>query len=169
MDADSWLYLLGPHLYGQYHRVASHSLLGLTILGTVAALIGWEVARRRPPWRRFGWFVSDNLTKEVAPPPRAPFWLFAAVGLGAAYMHLVMDAITAWGNVLPLWPWSDWDVSIYAVNSLDLIILAMTLGWHVALRHAGTRRREIIFTIPYVIAVAAYVAFRYYFGPPAFA
>jgi membrane-bound metal-dependent hydrolase YbcI (DUF457 family) len=164
-DADFWLYNIDPNYYGRYHRVASHSVWALALIALAAATLAWAIARK-PRARRFGWFVSDNLPGS-AEVPRARWVAFAGVALAAAYLHVAMDAITGFGNVLPLWPWSTWDASLAAVTSFDWIIFAGTLGWHVVLRTGKwTRRQEWIVSGAYALAIIVYVGLRAAYGEP---
>lgn len=165
-DADSWLYLIHPYLYGKYHRVASHNLWGLAIVGLVAAGLAWLITRVRP-WRRFGWFVADNLPREESPLPHVPWRWFALVALIAAYLHFAADAITGFGNIEPFWPWSSWDISLHAVTSFDLPIFASTLAWHFSLRGLHlSRKGEVGITVVYVVCVVVYVLARLHWGQP---
>jgi LexA-binding, inner membrane-associated putative hydrolase len=163
-DGDSWLYLIGSHYYGLYHRVASHSWIGLLACGIAAACLAWLVTCV-PKWRRFGWFVSSNLPKaeEIAPHP--PLRLFITAALIAAYLHWCADVITGFGNMLPLWPWSRWDASLRIVFSFDLIIFTTTLGWHIAVRRLDwPRRKEAVIAAGYLVLMAVYLTARWKSG-----
>ena len=158
-DGDSWLYLLGPNYYGLYHRVASHSWIGLACIGSIAALLAWQVSRVQQ-WRRFGWFVHPNLEKDLAL-PRATLALLLATALAAAYVHWCADAITGFGNVLPFWPWSKWDASLHAVTSFDAVIFVATFTWHLATRQLIlSRKEEAMLGISYVSFLMIYVIIR---------
>lgn len=165
MDGDSWLYLIGPNYYGRYHRVLSHSLvvLGPTVL--VGATLAWSAGAVRP-WRRFGWFVADNLPLEesIDRPPWALFLLITALAAG---LHWCFDAITGFGNMCPLWPWSMWDASLHAVSSFDPFILAGTLAWCLTMRYKDSPPREArIFSAIYLLLVILYVAVRLRWATP---
>lgn len=167
IDADPWLYLVDPNWYGRYHRVVSHSLIGMlaiiVISGLLCALL-FQDARGR----RFGWFISDNLPAHAAPRPVALGLLMAAASCGVV-THWVLDVITGFGNMLPLWPWSQYDASLHAVISFDPLIFSATLGWHILLRwKKWPRRKELLVTIAYAGAIAVYVILRYAFGEPTF-
>jgi membrane-bound metal-dependent hydrolase YbcI (DUF457 family) len=164
-DADSWLYLLGPNVYGKYHRVASHNLWGLALVALASATLAWLLANKSV-CRRFGWFVAPNLPREE-PVPRAPWLLFLAVAAMSAYLHLAMDMITGFGNVWPFWPWSQWDASLHAVTSFDLLIFSTTFGWHVYMRRDPiSRRRQWGATAAYAAVIIVYVAARMAWGEP---
>ena len=170
MDGDAWLYLLGPNYYGFYHRVISHSVLGLTASALVAATMGWGAGGVKS-WRRFGWFVTSNIPKEnaVAPPlSRAPWRIHLAVASAGAALHFLGDVITGFGNMTPFWPWSHWDASLRAVYSFDVVIFPTTLAWHLLIRNLDlSRRREWPITLGYFVFVAAYVSIRMRAGEPA--
>jgi len=165
-DADFWLYLIQPYYYGKYHRVASHNLWALFLIGLACAGIAWAVTRVRP-WRRFGWFVADNLPREDPPPAHVPWAWFAFVAVVAAYLHFAADWITGFGNLQPLWPWSAWDPSLRAVTSFDLPIFVATLAWHLSMRwFQPGRRGEGWMTVIYAAAVALYIAACHLWGSP---
>lgn len=162
MDNDSWLYLLGPNHYGLYHRVITHSVIGLVASALIAAGISRAVAAKAP-WRRFGWFVSDNLNNEETPPTAAPFTLYLIVASIAAFLHFCGDVITGFGNMTPFWPWNKWDASLHIVNSFSVVIFSATLLWHICLRKfGGTRRREVYITLAWAALVVGYLAVRWY-------
>lgn len=69
-DIDTILYLWSPHLYSQYHRVFTHTLVGVALLAVVtAALIassGESSFVRLYPFALFGGFIHlalDALTR----------------------------------------------------------------------------------------------------------
>lgn len=169
IDGDSWLYLIDPSYYGRYHRVASHSILGVMAVGLFCAAVPWVLARAWPKARRFGWFANENLRREEAVPPLAPFWMFAAAAWLAACLHVPMDAITGFGNVQPFWPWSTWDASMHAVTSFDTVIYGLTFAWHIVLRRLKwPRRKEAIATGIYAAMVIGYILFRWLVTEPTF-
>ncbi len=164
-DGDSWLHLLGPNHYGLYHRVVTHSLLGLTVVGCVAGLMAWG-AGGVGAWRRFGWYVSPNLPADASV-VRAPLGGLIGVGLVAAYLHWCADVITGFGNLTLFWPWSNRDFSLHAVYSFDAVIFSATLAWHILIRRLDwPRRRESALTAGYMILVIAYVFVRWKWGTP---
>ncbi|MCB2156153.1 metal-dependent hydrolase [bacterium] len=165
IDADPWLYLIDPAYYGKYHRVASHCLMGLVVMSLVCAGLAWSMSSVKP-WRRFGWFVSDNLQRQEEPPSRAPFRLLLFVAACAVVLHFLGDIITGFGNMLPFWPFSNMDYSMHAVSSFDVAIFSTTLLWHVLLRTLKlSRRREAILSAGYFVLVVVYILFRWKFGP----
>lgn len=164
-DGDSWLYLIDPSFYGKYHRVGSHNVWALALIGLLAAGIAWLVSAW-PRARRFGWFVSDNLPPDV-PLPRATYRLLAIAGVGCAYLHFAADTITGFGNVLPFWPFSSWDSSMHAVSSFDVVIFCATIAWFFTARLLNwSRPREAVLTACYFVVMAAYVLARWKFGEP---
>lgn len=164
-DSDSALALLGQEYYGRYHRVASHSILGLTLIAVLVAGVVWWLMGARPKWRRFGWFVSDNLPPTEPEPARVAFLILLMVTVGAAAMHWVGDWITGYGNITPFWPWLNRDISLAAVNSFDWVLFGSTLAWHVTIRTLDwPRRREVWLTGAWLICCAGYVTWRVYTG-----
>lgn len=164
-DGDSWLHLLGPNYYGRYHRVVSHSFPGLLTTGIAAGVLAWA-AGSIPSWRRFGWFASPNLLPGLSP-SRAPLLRLLFVGISAAFLHWCADAITGFGNLHLFWPWSDWEGSLHAVTSFDVLIFSATLGWHILLRSRDRpRRREAVLTGCYVLLVGLYVLARWMWTAP---
>ena len=167
MDGDSWLALLGPHYYGLYHRVWTHNLVGLGVIalvGTCASRTAGGVAA----WRRFGWFADANLPLTETPSP-APWGYLLFVSLAAAYLHLLFDMISGYGNLYPFWPWGRWEASLRAVNSFDLVVFGLTLGWHITIRRLDwPRRREAWITAAYGIILTLYVLARLRWCQPAF-
>ena len=128
MDRDSWLAMLGPAAYGRWHRVASHSLVGLIVCAGLALAFVFAV-QVIPRARRFGWFVSPKLGVETVPVFPAALKLIAVAALAAA-LHWLGDVITGFGNMKLFWPWSDCDFSLSAVTSFD---------WFLARGRAGVR------------------------------
>lgn len=162
MDNDSWLYLLGPNMYGRYHRIITHSLPGLALSALAAVAIAVATAHYRPQWRRFGWFVAENL--EQAPPDRPPVVLFLLVASLAAAAHFCADVITGFGNMQLFWPWSSRDFSLALVNSFVTLLFGSTLAWHVALRQTAARWKMWALTGAWLAVVLVYLLFRWWFG-----
>lgn len=165
MDGDSWLALLGPAMYGRWHRVASHSIPGLLVCAGVSAGIAVLVWRFRPA-RRFGWFVSDNLPPD-AEVSSVPFRRLIALCTACAFLHAAGDLITGFGNMKLAWPLAEVDFSLHAVTSFDWPIFCGTLIWHVASRRvpAGSSVLRPMGGA-WVAIVALYVAARLAFGAP---
>jgi membrane-bound metal-dependent hydrolase YbcI (DUF457 family) len=177
-DADFWLYLIHPSYYGRYHRVASHNVWALAAIAVACAALAWLITRVKP-WRRFGWFVANNLPRDsLSPHDAIPAWnanpvshagivWFIIPALAAAYLHFLGDVITGFGNVMPFWPWSHWDASLHAVSSFDVVIFSLTLAWHIVLRRFPlTRGKEWGVTGVYAGIVVLYVAARWIWGEP---
>jgi membrane-bound metal-dependent hydrolase YbcI (DUF457 family) len=166
-DGDSWLHLLGPNFYGKYHRVISHSFVGLAVIGTLAGVLAWTIAMK-PAWRRFGWFVLPNLPAALYP-SRAPVLWLICTAVTAAYVHWCADVITGFGNMLAFWPWHHHDFSLKAVTSFDLIVFSLTLTLHILTRTLDLpRRREALAVSAYVGILTVYIAARVMWGEPTF-
>lgn len=165
MDGDSWLIFLGPDAYGFYHRVLTHNVFALGMLSLASSGIAWGAGRVRP-WRRFGWFVSPNLPPGTEPTP-APWRIFIGIALTAAFFHWLYDFFTGYGNLKPLWPFSQKEYTLAAVASFDWLIFSVTLGWHLLIRHMDwPRRKEAWLTAAYLATIIAYVACRHAWGQP---
>lgn len=164
-DSDSALALIGMEYYGKYHRVISHSILGLGIITPIAAVVAWALTRPLA-WRRFGWFVSDNLPNADPAPAHASISLLLPCALLGTATHWVGDWITGFGGICPFWPWSMWDASLRAVNSFDAVLFSSTLAWHISIRRLNwPRRGEAIITAVWFLVCASYVIWRLVHGP----
>ncbi|MFH0793647.1 MAG: metal-dependent hydrolase, partial [bacterium] len=154
-----------PNYYGKYHRVVSHCICGLALVGLISALIAWGVTAVRP-WRRFGWFVSPNLARDLRP-VRPHFLWFLLVAEAAACIHWCGDVITGFGNLEPFWPWSSRDASLHAVTSFDWFVFSTTLGWHLLIRQLEwPRHREAIVSAAYFAIIVLYVLARLIWAEP---
>ncbi|MCC6546664.1 metal-dependent hydrolase [Candidatus Sumerlaeota bacterium] len=163
-DSDSWLALLGPNIYGLYHRVITHSIVGLLACGVGAGLVALLAARAKRT-RRFGWFVTENLSDADVAGLKLSFPRLIAVGVCGAALHWMMDWITGFGNMKPFWPWSDRAYRLGAVYSFDWMICSMTLAWHIGVRRwAPSCRNEILIALAYAVCVSAYVFMRWHQG-----
>ncbi len=174
IDADPWLYLIDPSYYGFYHRVVTHSIVGMIGVALVSAGIVWafyallwRISTNRPfttSARRFGWYVSPNLVAGEQPQRLSYHPLVAAASAGVA-LHWVYDVITGFGNMEPFWPLSHYDASLHAVMSFDPVIFSATLGWHILIRRLDlVRRKEVWISLGYAVGIVAYVAVRYASG-----
>jgi membrane-bound metal-dependent hydrolase YbcI (DUF457 family) len=162
-DADGVLGWVDPALYAKYHRVATHSVLGMVCVALLAAFI----ARRWPQRVMFSFARTKVGDGEIVQPS---FRRLAAFSSLAAAWHWVGDWVAAWG-IWPLWPLSGVDVSLRRVNSLDMTLLLMTLGaWAVQNQLLGRGRRRAGWLVAWLwlAACAAYVWLRPYFGEAAF-
>ena len=163
MDLDAALNLVDPNWYGRYHRVATHSAIGLAAIAILSAWIAWIVARRAR-WRRFGWGVAPNESGEI---DRAPWRLFFAVAASAAALHWLGDWISGFGGIVPAWPLSRREFGLRAVLSLDRFIFISTAVWHLTVRHLDLPRgREAWIGAGWFAWVAIYVAARAIWGTP---
>lgn len=169
MDADGIAGLiLGQDFYGRWHRVATHSIIGLAACAAVAAAVGWRLGAVER-WRRFGWHLADRLAADSPLPERAPAALHLRVACVAAAMHFVADAITGYGNLHPFWPWSTrFEASLHATNSFDAVMLGMALAWHFAARwRPWPAARQVALGAAWLGLSAAYVGLRLLFLEPA--
>lgn len=165
-DTDSVLALAGLSTYGLYHRMFSHSLIGLSAIALISATLAWGLAAV-PDIRRFGWFVVPNLPRNGAIPSRTTWPMFLLAAGAAVTLHWCADAITGYGNIIPLWPWNRWEASLRAVSSFDTVIFVSTLGWHMLTRHLNwPRRKEALLTAFYCALLIIYVFTRWQVGPP---
>ncbi|MBN1866063.1 metal-dependent hydrolase [Candidatus Sumerlaeota bacterium] len=162
-DADGVLGWIDPALYARYHRVATHSVLGLVILVFLSAWIAraWPETLLPPFVRR------RYAGQKTIPPAFRRLLAFASV---AIVCHWLGDWVARWG-IWPLWPFWNEDVALGRVNSLDGVLLALTVtAW--AIQHLflvrGKRRAGWIVAATWILLFAAYVWLRPYWGPPAY-
>ncbi len=143
-------------LYTKYHRVVTHSVVGLAVCALISALIA-----RRWPER---WLLPMLRPANRDGPPVTPRLgrLFGLASVAAAW-HFVGDAITHWGTLKPLWPFAGFDVQWDLVNSLSPPLLTITVvAWAVqnqALR-AGRRRLAWGIAALWLAACTAFIVFR---------
>ncbi len=69
--------------------------------------------------------LPDNGEKVIS--VRPPFRRLFAFGLVGVFWHFVGDAITAWGTLKLLWPFHDMDFQLMRVNSLEPVLLTLTV------------------------------------------
>jgi len=141
MDADGVLGWLSQAVrgdmlwYAKYHRVVTHSVGGLALCALLAA---W-IASRWPA----RWLLPSMRPGPASDPVQPSFRRLVGFASIAAAWHFVGDAITHWGTLKPLWPFSQLDVQLDLVNSLSWPLMTLTLlAWaaqNQALR-AGRRR-----------------------------
>jgi len=153
-DADGVIGWISLSAYARYHRVVTHSLIGLPLAIGLAALIA-----RHWPER----WLPPSLRPAAPAPGRPVRWrtLLALAAAGAGW-HLAGDLITAWG-IWPLWPFSSLDLSLARVNSLELPLLLLTLlaaaGQHWLLTQ-GQRRAAWSTAALWLLLAACYVSLR---------
>lgn len=165
MDSDSWLALLGPNVYGLFHRKISHCIVALVVWIVLSAAIVRAVSRVKN-WRRFGWFCAENLPSGKIP-DRAPWLLLISIATIAAAFHWLGDAITGFGNLMPLYPWNQWEVNFRLVLSFDWFIFSATLAWQLGSRYFNwTRTKEILVAGCWLVAVIVYLGIRRQFCDP---
>ncbi|NQU43470.1 metal-dependent hydrolase [bacterium] len=151
-------------LFAQYHRIATHSLPGVVVLCLIAAAIA-----RLWPER---WLLPSLRTKNAGRPVVRPTWkrLFAFAGIALGF-HLLGDAITAWGTLKLLWPFSSMDFQLERVNSIEPVLLSLTVAaWTVQylFLQKGKRKSAWITAAVWLVACGLYVWLRPVFGPPAY-
>lgn len=154
-DADGVLGWIDLSLYERYHRVATHSALGLVVVWLLAA----GLARAWPE----RWLLPFLRTRAGGQPVRDPRFvrllLFAAVGLT---LHFLGDLIGAWG-IWPAWPFLDVDISLARVNSLEPALCGLTIGaWAVQhwLIHRSRRRAAWATAGVWLLLCVAWVVVR---------
>jgi membrane-bound metal-dependent hydrolase YbcI (DUF457 family) len=135
--------------YTTFHRLATHSIPGLIVIALAAAGLAWawpkprlaaDVCWIKPRWRRL-----------------------LGLALVGAGMHAVGDWITAWGTLKLLWPFSQADFQLGRVNSIDGILLALTLmGWAMQHFFLMQQRRRVGWMVCglWFFLCAAYVVVR---------
>ena len=105
-DWDGLTILLGPSCYAQAHRVWGHNLL---VAGLLAMLVSGLAYRFDGPVRIQRWLGRHWRTLELggaaARVSRCPSgWrLWLAVGVLAAYSHLLADMVFSAGRNMPVW------------------------------------------------------------------
>lgn len=162
MDADGvlgWISQLvrgDMLLYTLYHRVVTHSVVGLLVCALVSALIArhwperWLLPILRPD-RSAGQPVTPRLQR-----------LFGLASIAAGW-HFVGDAITHWGTLKPLWPVLGFDVQWDLVNSLSPPLLGITLvAWAVQnqVLKAGHRRWAWAVVALWLATCLGFIVFR---------
>lgn len=112
-DVDIVARLRGSLAYLEHHRGISHSLIGLTALAAIVALILHAIARRAAPGKNS--------------PPLNLKWLFLVCWIGAA-VHVLMDFTNAYG-IRPFLPFSGRWFELDIVPIIDMwILLALLAG-----------------------------------------
>lgn len=112
-DIDIVARLRGSLAYLAHHRGITHSLIGLTVLAAITALILHAIARRTTPGKHS--------------PPLNLKWLFFVCWIGAA-VHVLMDFTNAYG-IRPFLPFSGRWYALDLVPIIDMwILLVLILG-----------------------------------------
>jgi len=151
-------------IYVKYHRVATHSFIGLILIALFAA----TVARKWPA----SWIFRRFRPKETSDPVFDPPWerLFG-ISLIAVGLHFLGDWITAWGKLRFFWPFSDIDTQLGRVNSMEPVLATVTvLAWGVQnyLLGRGYRKAGWCIAGVWLLFVVLYVWLRPNFGAPAY-
>ena len=162
-DADGMLGWIDPALYAGYHRKTTHSIIGVVVMILLSALI----ARKWPEkWlfpfvrRRYQGFhsVQPTFRRLVG---------FTAISV---VVHCLLDWVAKWG-IWPLWPFSDRDFALGRVNSLDPVLLGLTVAaWAIQHLFLTRNKRTTAWVVAgfWILAFAAYVWLRPYWGEPAY-
>jgi membrane-bound metal-dependent hydrolase YbcI (DUF457 family) len=160
-------------LYARFHRVATHSLPGLIVVWLVAAGVArvWPERGMLPTLRGPIPPANGAVPHAAAAKPSTASWgrLLAVAGIAVAW-HVAEDWITAWGTLKLLWPFSTRDFQLGRVNSIEPIILAMTVtAWALQQWFLGRRRRRAAWWTAgaWCAVVVLYVWLRPLFGAPA--
>lgn len=155
--------------FARYHRIVTHSLGGLIVAALLAAIISGAWPKR--------WIFSFMRPKgetgdgENIAPVRLSFVRLFAFGLVGVFWHFVGDAITAWGTLKLLWPFHDMDFQLMRVNSLEPVLLTLTVAaWAIQhwLLNRGSRRGAWGAAVAWLVIGALYVWLRPMFGERAF-
>jgi membrane-bound metal-dependent hydrolase YbcI (DUF457 family) len=162
-DADGVLGWIDPALFASYHRKTTHSILGVVIL---TFLLAWVASAWPEKW--LPPFVRRRYRdRRIVKPEFSRLLAFTFVAIAC---HWLGDWVAAWG-IWPFWPFATQDMALGRVNSLDWVLLALTvLAW--AVQHLllvrDKRRAGWIVTGVWAVLFAAYVWLRPIWGLPAF-
>ncbi len=170
-DADGVLGFINLELYAKYHRVVTHSFFVLPI---IALLVAW-VAKVYPERGLLPSMRPTSGPEPVTSPSLRRLYGFAMISIAC---HFVGDWIAAWG-IWPFWPVWVVDLSLHRVNSLEPILLTLTLiafvaQWIVIHRNTEenqprvTIRKAWLVTAVWALLVAIYVWLRPHLGEVAF-
>ncbi|HEQ60005.1 MAG TPA: metal-dependent hydrolase [Firmicutes bacterium] len=151
-------------LFTKYHRIASHSFVGLVVVALVAATLAWKWPEK--------WLLPSLRPKDPSLPRVNPSWRrLLAFATPAVIFHFLGDWITAWGTLKPFWPFSDLDTQLARVNSIEPVLCSFTIAaWAVQhfLLTRGHRRAGWAIAAGWLAVCILYVWLRPYFGPEAF-
>ena len=151
-------------IFTQYHRIASHSFLGLIVVALLASTLALKWPEK--------WLLPSLRPKDRTSPRVNPRWrrllLFSSIAVG---FHFLGDWITAWGTLKPFWPFSNFDAQLGRVNSIEPVLCALTIAaW--AIQHylltKGMRRSAWTVAGTWLIIVILYVWLRPIYGTEAF-
>lgn len=162
-DVDGLLGAVSLKLYSQYHRVVTHSFLGLLVIMPIIAAIAFY-------WPE-GWMLPSLRSKPggktIVKPSFVRLMLLAALALA---WHFVGDWITAWG-IWPFWPFSMHDCGLALVNSLEPGLLLITLLFWLLQQqrlHHKKRRQAWALAGLWLLACVIFIWLRPLFLPPPF-
>ncbi len=118
-DADGVLGWIDLSLYDRYHRVVTHSVLGLVFVAVTSALVAQSWPER--------WLLPSMRTRADGRPVVSPSFSRLVCFAGVAVLwHFAGDLITAWG-IWPAWPLSARDFKLGMVNSIEPALLGITV------------------------------------------
>ena len=169
-DGDFWLGWIRLDLYGKYHRVATHSLIGLTLIILLSGTLAWWAGKQK--WFRklpLGFVPGAESPEDAKGASWIKCFLFSIWG---ANLHFWYDWITGWGSLLPFWPISKSGFTLGVVNSFDWVMLFLTLFFwsflHLSLKSNDVKPLSIhkvkIGLALYILSVVGYISCRYLSG-----
>jgi membrane-bound metal-dependent hydrolase YbcI (DUF457 family) len=167
-DLDGLTILLGPQCYADGHRLWAHNLL---VAGVAAAILSVAAFYTDAPTRLQRWFAKhrrDQVAEPLSPRSAGELALWIAVGVVAAYSHLLMDVVFSVGTNMPIWGvplfWPFFDVA-YAyplVRWGDIGATVIFAASMFAMLRWPARLQSIAAVS--LLAVAVYVALRGFCG-----
>jgi membrane-bound metal-dependent hydrolase YbcI (DUF457 family) len=135
-DADGLTLLLGPRYYAEGHRVWTHNLLVAGIAAAILSAVVYQSDFFTRIQKRLMKHLDGKRDLQIEPVPASRLWPWLAVGVLAAYGHLLMDIFYSGGRDLPVWgvpifwpfsdvqydypvvPWGDVGVTLIFIASM---------------------------------------------------
>ncbi len=163
-DMDFWLFFVGEEMYGRYHRTLTHTIWFIFGIAFFSAFISYKLTEIKK-LSKFGWLIGDNLRADLSEYAHPPFFWFFITGIISVMTHWLGDMITAYGNLMPLYPLNKYDMSLSLVNSFDWVIFSTTLVWFAFIRKLNyPRKKEIAITSIYFGIIILYLIIRFLSG-----
>ena len=132
-DLDAAAKLFGDQYFWKLHHALGHSLLSVTAIAAVCAIVGRFLLGLKPTMKLFGWCFT------------------------AALVHCFTDSLYWWG-VEPFWPANRYEVCFKLLEYLDLFVLAIWLiGAGLLFRRKSQPQRIATATL---VCFGVYVALR---------
>jgi membrane-bound metal-dependent hydrolase YbcI (DUF457 family) len=161
-DWDGLTLLLGADLYALGHRIWGHNLLVAGLLGAVTAWLFWrfDLLSRAQKGMAAYWaaFQFDSPVSSRATSPLTESLVWIAVGIIAAYSHLLADCLFSTGTGLPawklplLWPFTKTLFALPMVPWGDVgTTMVLIAGMFAMVRWPSRRRAIAIATVGLVI------------------